>query len=81
MPPRMRTLSAAFAWLQKNDPETGLTKTALRRLVVNGTIPSVRIGEGSRPKYLVDIDNISDYLHGAEKPETAPVAGIRRIQA
>ena len=75
----MRTLSAAFAWLRENDPETALTKTALRRLVLTGAIPSVRIGEGSKPKYLISLDALSEYLHGST-PEPATVHGIREVK-
>lgn len=77
MPPRMRTLSAAFKWLQENDPDTALTKTALRRLVITGAIPSVRIGEGAKPKYLINLDALSDYLHGSVPQQPAAVHGIR----
>lgn len=79
MPPRMRTLSAAFKWLQENDPDTALTKTALRRLVITGAIPSVRIGEGSKPKYLINLDSLTDYLYGSAVP-VVTVHGIREVQ-
>lgn len=79
MPPRMRTLSAAFKWLQENDPDTALTKTALRRLVITGAIPSVRIGEGSKPKYLINLDSLTDYLYGSAV-SVATVHGIREVQ-
>lgn len=80
MPPRMRTLTAAFAWLKENDPETALTKTALRKLVVTGAIPSVRIGEGSKPKYLISLDALNNYLHGSTPQQSAAVHGIREVR-
>ena len=67
--PRMRTIDQAAEWLQATDPETALTKTALRRLVTTGQLPSVRVGQ----KYLVYLDVLEGYLQGdpsasAEKP-------------
>ena len=80
MPPRMRTLTAAFAWLKENDPDTALTKTALRRLVITGAIPSVRIGEGSKPKYLINLDSLTDYLYGSVPVPVVAAHGIREVQ-
>ena len=75
--PRMRTIDQASAWLHEIDPECAFTKTALRRLVVSGQFPSVRIGT----KYLIDLDALADFLRGSI-PEVAPVAkDIRRIEA
>lgn len=73
--PRMRTIDQAAAWLKEIDPDTALTKTALRRLVVTGQLPSVRIGQ----KYLVDLDILSDYLRGSTPPAADEMPGIRRI--
>lgn len=68
----MRTIDAAAAEIRAADPHTALTKTALRRLVVSGAVPSVRVGT----KYLLDLDA---YLAGEQRaPE--PVRGIRRIE-
>lgn len=58
---RMRTVDQAAAWLLENDPETAVTKTALRRLVTTGQLPSVRIGS----KYLVDLGTLEKFLQGA----------------
>ena len=58
---RMRTVDQAAAWLLENDPETAVTKTALRRLVTTGQLPSVRVGS----KYLVDLGTLEKYLQGA----------------
>lgn len=75
MLPRMRTIDQAAAWLQENDPGTAFTKTALRRLVVSGKLPSVRVGQ----KYLVNLDTIEDYLLG-QTPAPSLVQGIREMQ-
>lgn len=56
--PQMRTIEKAAAYILAQDPETALTKTALRRLVVTGTIPSVRVGA----KYLLAIESLESYL-------------------
>lgn len=60
MLPRMRTISEAAAWLRETDPNTAFTKTALRRLVVTGQIPSVRVGQ----KYLINLDTVESFLSG-----------------
>ena len=57
---------------------TGLTESAIRRAVVSGTIPSVRVGS----KYLLLIENIERWLHGEFQPKADSVyhgAGIRRV--
>ena len=77
MLPRMRTIDQAAAWLESNDPETAFTKTALRRLVVNGNLPCVRIGQ----KYLVNLDTMEDYLQGSScVPTAVTVPGIREVE-
>ena len=60
MLPRMRTIDQAAAWLRENDPGTAFTKTALRRLVVSGKLPSVKVGQ----KYLINLDTMENYLQG-----------------
>ena len=67
--PRMRTIDQVADWLRKTDPDTALTKTALRRLVTTGQLPSVRIGQ----KYLLDLDTLTEYLKGT-LPEAEPEA-------
>ena len=58
--PRMRTIDQAAEELRRIDPDTAVTKTALRRLVVSGKLPSVSIGA----KYLIDMDRLERYLGG-----------------
>ena len=76
----MRTIDQAMAHVKAADPETALTKTALRRLVVTGAIPSVRVGQ----KYLLALENLDAYLQAAEsgaEAEPPPRYGeIRRIE-
>lgn len=76
----MRTIDAAWKHVKEMDPDTSLTKSALRRLVISGTIPHTRIGS----KYLVCLETLDEFLKGqtAEKPpETESVGGIRRLEA
>lgn len=66
--PKMRTIAEAARHIQAVDPETSLTETALRRLVVTGALPSVKVGV----KYLLDLHALEDFLAGrgrATKPE------------
>ena len=72
--PRMRTIDQCAAWLQENDPATALTKTALRRLVISGKLPCVRIGQ----KYLIDLDTMENYLRG-QTATPVTVQGIRAV--
>ncbi len=55
---KMRTIEQAAAYVRVQDPDTALTKTAIRRLVVTGKLPSVRVGQ----KYLVALENLDAYL-------------------
>ena len=59
---RMRTIDQAVAYIRAADPETALTKTALRRKVLSGAVPSIRAGK----KYLIDLDRLDAALFGAE---------------
>ena len=55
---KMRTINEAHAELLAIDPSCCLTKTALRRLLVTGAVPSVRVGQ----KYLVSMEALEHYL-------------------
>ena len=69
---KMRTISQASQWVRQTDPDSALTPTAIRRLVVAGEIPSRRAGT----KYLVDLDTLEAYMRGDLKPpEPAPGYG------
>ncbi len=76
MAPRMRTIDQAAAWLRENDPDCAFTKTALRRLVVTGQFPSVRIGS----KYLIDLDMLAVFLRGSFREPEPVSGGIRRVE-
>lgn len=77
---RMRTIDAAHAELVAADPGCELTKTALRRLVISGRVPSVRIGESRNGKYLVDVDKLEENLFRALDSDPVPVGQLRRLE-
>lgn len=76
MAARMRTIEQAAAWLRETDPETAITPTALRRLVVSGELPCVRIGA----KYLLNLDTLESFMIGSTPPPAEPYHGIRRLE-
>lgn len=49
---RFRTIAQTYEFLKSSDNETAVTEHALRRLVISGQLPSVRVGK----KYLIDLD-------------------------
>lgn len=75
--PRMRGIRQAIEELKQLDPNTALTERALRRLIITGELPSVRIGA----KYLINMDVLISYLYNGtiatENKEQAP--GIHMI--
>lgn len=79
MTPRMRTIEQAAAEIKALDPETAISKTALRRLVLTGVISCVKVGN----KRLVNLDSVFSYLgmSGSERETTAvPLGGIVPIK-
>ena len=56
--PRMRTIPEAMRDIQKIDPNTALTVTALRRMVNNGKIPYVSVAS----KRLINLDILLSIL-------------------
>lgn len=71
---RIRTIDRAAEYFREQDTDTNLTKTALRRMVIAGQIPSVRVGA----KYLVDLDILESTLFH-QAPVPAAEGKIRRI--
>lgn len=70
--PRMRTVPEAAAELKALDEHSALTQCAIRRLVLEGRIKSVKAGR----KHLINFDQLLDYLVNPlreEMPEEAPV--------
>lgn len=64
---RMRTIKQAAQHVRGIDPGTALTETAIRRLLITGAVPSVRVGV----KYLIDLDALEAYLSGDQRRGTA----------
>ena len=68
--PRMRTIDQAMLMLTEADPDTAITKTALRRLVTTGKLPGVvMVGQ----KYLINMDLLEAYLSGGVAAEEVKV--------
>lgn len=71
----MRTINEAAEHFKAIDPYTALTRTAVRRLVNTGAVPSVRIGN----KALVSLEALDAYLRGEQPPVIdGPTRGVVR---
>lgn len=78
--PRMRTVQEAAQELRQLDPNTAMSPYHIRRLCLDGVIPTVHAGK----KILLDLDILIEYMRDptADKfqpRQTATVNGIRRI--
>lgn len=75
--PRMRTIDEAYSYIKTKDPDSALRKYALRCIVIEGTIPSVKVGN----KYLVNLDTLEAFLAGEVGPSELqqPSETIRRV--
>ena len=62
---RLRTLDAAISEIKRQDPNTSLTRNALRQAVIEGRIPCVMFGK----KRLVDVNTVMRYLTGTSEGE------------
>lgn len=68
--PRMRTLPKAYAEIKKMDPDTAFTMRALRRMVINGELPTVEVAS----KKLINLDLLLDKLSCISKNDAANVS-------
>lgn len=78
--PRMRTINEAATELKTIDPHTAMTPYHIRRLCLDGVIPTVKAGK----KILLNLDLLLEYMSNptADKfqpRQTTTVNGIRRI--
>ena len=78
--PRMRTVKEAAQELKALDSHTAVTEYHIRRLALQGVLPTVKAGK----KKLINLDLLIEYLQNptAEKfrpVATATVGGIRRV--
>lgn len=73
---RMRLISEAYDEIKEADPNTALTMTAFRRLVLDERIPSIMIGN----KRLVSMEDVEYFFQHGDDLEPEPETGkIRRI--
>lgn len=74
---QMRTIKQLADHYKALDPETALTKSAIRRLIISGAVPHTMAGS----KYLVAVEAFEDYLqHGdTQNSQPVPVNGIRKV--
>lgn len=73
---RMRTLPQAAEYLRQVDPESALTFSALRRLVLAGAIPHVAVGS----KRLVALEDIEQFLETGTVSPSPVVGSIRPVR-
>lgn len=71
----MRTIQQCIDTLKEADKNTALTKNALRQMVLQGLLPSVKVGN----KHLIAYENLEIYLKGNITPQEQPAGTIRRI--
>ena len=57
---KMRTLDMAWEEIKTADPNTSLSKYSLRRILMSGQVPTVRVGR----LRLVNMDVLAAYLSG-----------------
>lgn len=60
-----RTINTAFAEIYQMDPGTAITKNAIRQAVINGGIPSRKVGR----TYLITIQDVLEYFVGGRTNE------------
>lgn len=63
---RIRTVNTAYAELISKDPNTAVTKNAIRQIVNAGKIPSLQFGN----KTVFDLDDLEAYIRSFGKPVT-----------
>lgn len=79
--PRMRTIQEAAQELRQLDPHTAMSPYHIRRLCLDGVIPTVKAGK----KYLLNLDTLIEYMVNPAADKFQPhqtadtVNGIRRI--
>ena len=80
--PKMRTVNEAAQELKQLDPNTAMSPYHIRRLCLDGVLPTVRAGK----KLLLDLNLLIEYLTDPtadkfkpRKTATDTIGGIRRI--
>lgn len=77
---RIRTIREAYELLKKDDPDTRVTVNLLRRLVADGTIPSINSGR----KIYLNYDALLEYFSrpcgtGKDTQQQAELGTIRPV--
>lgn len=72
----MRTINAAAECLREKDPDTALTRNAIRNLVLSGQIPHVKVGN----KRLVAMEDLELYLETGTVTSSRVVGAIRPVE-
>ena len=62
---RIRMMKEAFEEIKKADPRTAITMNYIRRLILSGAIPSIRVGN----RHLINMDDLEDYLANPKRQE------------
>lgn len=75
VPPPMRGIKQAVEEIKARDPDSALTYNALRKLVLTGEIPHVKVG----PKYLVNLNTLYKYLNDGTVTEQPQAYNSLRI--
>ena len=80
--PKMRTVNEAAQELKQLDPNTAMSPYHIRRLCLDGVLPTVRAGK----KLLLDLNLLIEYMTDPtadkfkpRKTDTDTINGIRRI--
>ena len=72
----MRLITEAYAEIKEADPNTAITMTAFRRLVLDGRIPSIMIGN----KRVVSMESVECFFQYGDREIIATDTNkIRRI--
>ena len=59
---RIRTIESAYQEIIRIDANTAISRNCIRQLIINGVIPSRKIGK----KYVFNLDALIDYLASTE---------------
>lgn len=58
VPLKIRTIAQAYEDIKADDPNTAITEYRIRKLVIDGVIPSTKSGT----KYLINLDTLQKYF-------------------
>lgn len=76
---KLRSVDETYNLLISCDPETAITKSGLRRLIANGTLPCVKVGRNIK----LNVDKVIEILNIGSttelKTEPMKYGGIKRI--